>query len=73
MKVTLEFNLPEDQDDYDLHKDAFEFFKLIHELNQELRKKLKYAELSDEEYNAYENINKFVAELINEYGIGKHF
>jgi hypothetical protein len=73
MKVTLEFNLPEDQDDYDLHKDAFEFFKLIHELNQELRKKLKYAELSDEEYNAYEKINEFVAELINEYGIGKHF
>jgi acyl carrier protein len=73
MKATLEFNLPEDQNDYDLYKDAFEFFKVIWELNQELRKKIKYEELSEEEYNVYEKINEFVAELINEYGIGKHF
>ena len=41
MKAILEFNLPEDDQDYNLANNALNFWRVLYELDQELRAKTK--------------------------------
>ena len=71
MKAILEFNLPEDQEEYDLHNKAYIMHNLIWEMKQQLRGETKYAidNISDDTLNAmYKCADKF-NELINEYNL----
>jgi len=45
MKATLEFDLPEEQSEFDLCCDATKLSIVISELNNELRNHLKYEEI----------------------------
>lgn len=71
MKATLEFNLPDDQDQYDLVNKAWNFWNVLYELDQELRAKTKYApdDLPQEKYDAYEEIREKLHELMSENNI----
>lgn len=71
MKATLEFNLPDDQDQYDLVNKAWNFWNVLYELDQELRAKTKYApdDLPKEKYDAYEEIRDKLHELMSENNI----
>lgn len=73
MKATLEFNLPEDQAEYDMVINASKFFNIIWEMKKELRSKVKYAELSGEQYKAYESMQDFFNELIHSEDVGNQF
>jgi cell fate (sporulation/competence/biofilm development) regulator YlbF (YheA/YmcA/DUF963 family) len=68
MKAILEFNLPEDQQDYDLANNGLNFWRVLYELDQELRAKTKYAEddLPQEKYDAYQEIRDKLHELMRE-------
>lgn len=48
MKITFEFNLPEDQDDFEIHKRAVENESSLYEIRQYIRGLLKHTEISDE-------------------------
>jgi len=50
MKATLEFNLPEDQSDFDLAVNGAKAQVALWEMDQWLRAQYKY--MSDEEYSA---------------------
>ena len=71
MKATLEFNLPEDQAEYELCSKASDMYSVIWEMKQWLRGQTKYApdETSEETIDAmYKCLDKF-NELINDLNL----
>jgi len=60
MKATLEFNLPDDQHEFDLAVQGSKMYSALWDISQELRAIWKHEELSDEEFKMVERIrNKF--------------
>jgi hypothetical protein len=51
MKANLEFNLPEDQHEFDLVVNASGMYNALWDINSELRKIWKYEELNQDESN----------------------
>jgi len=69
MKAILEFNLPDDQQDFQLASNAMKFWSVLYELDQDLRAKTKYAsdDLPKDKYDAYQEVRDMLHELmINE-------
>ena len=71
MKAILEFNLPDDQQEYDLANSGLSFWNVLWELDQELRTKTKYAsdDLSKDKYDAYQEIRDLLHELMSENNV----
>jgi len=71
MKATLEFNLPDDQQEYDLANNGLNFWHVLWELDQELRANTKYApdDMTDDDYDAYQKIRDKLYELMNDYNV----
>lgn len=67
MKAILEFNLPDDQEDFKLATNALSWYSVCWELDQDLRAKTKYAsdDLSQDKYDAYEEIRDTLRELMS--------
>ena len=65
MKATLEFNLPEDQFEYDC---AFKSFKMwsLEEINQELRLIWKYEDLKENQFEMVERIREKIFEILQD-------
>jgi hypothetical protein len=53
MKATLTFNLPEEDHEYSNAVDGSKMRSVLWDLDQWLRAKLKYEELTDGQYDAY--------------------
>jgi hypothetical protein len=68
MKAILEFNLPDDQQDFDLAVKASKFWSVLWELDQDLRAKTKYApdDLPEDKYDAYQEVRDKLYELMSE-------
>lgn len=66
-KAILEFNLPEDQQDFDLAISGSKFWSVLWELDQSLRAKTKYApdSLPQDKYDAYQEIRDELRELMS--------
>lgn len=71
MKATLEFNLPDDEQEFTLANNAMNFWSVLWELDNELRAKTKYApdDMPEDKYDAYEEIRDRLRELMNESNI----
>ena len=71
MKAILEFNLPDDQQDFDLATKGMQFWSVLWELDQDLRSKTKYAsdDLPKDKYDAYGEIRDMIRELMSENNI----
>jgi hypothetical protein len=54
MNGILEFNLPEENDDFQAALNGHNYKSAIWDFDQLLRSEMKYKELSDETYQAYE-------------------
>ncbi len=68
MKAILEFNLPEDQNEYQMANDASNMFNALWDMSQWLRKQTKHIpdNMSDIELNTLEKCRKeFINVLIN--------
>lgn len=64
MKAILEFNLPEDKEEFDLINKAVSYHSVIFEFNEWLNRKYKHAEhKSDEVMAEYEEIREYWNEL----------
>jgi hypothetical protein len=66
MKAILEFNLPEDQTEYQMVNDASKMFSVLWDMKQWLRGRVKYApdEMSQDTYNAFEECRDKLNELL---------
>ena len=71
MKAILEFNLPEDQTEYQMVNDVSKMFSVIWDMKQWLRAQVKYApdEMSEDTYNTFEECREKLIELMNENNI----
>lgn len=71
MKAILEFNLPDDQVEFDLASNGRKFWSILWELDQDLRAKTKYApdDLPEDKYDAYQEIRDKLRELMSEDNI----
>lgn len=65
-KVILEFSLPEEQAEYDLAYNGARLNVVIEDLDNYLRNRLKYDELTEEQYQTYERVRAKLTELRNE-------
>jgi hypothetical protein len=70
MKAILEFNLPEDQHEYNLVNKAVDMSVVLHEFDQYLRGILKYEEnITDDAYNALQDARDKLWEMAKDGGI----
>lgn len=71
MKAILEFNLPEEQTEFENAVDAQKMLSVIWNMNQWLRKQIKYApdDMSKEELYAYNLCRDELHSLLNENNI----
>jgi len=70
MKATLRFTLPEEADWFRQATQAQGAFNALEELRREIRDKLKYAELSKAERDAWEKLSVIFWECIRTYRVG---
>jgi len=69
MKATLEFNLPEDQNEFEYATKGSEMFVILWELKEEYRKLMKYHNLTETEYKLINDLNDKLCEDLQHYGI----
>lgn len=67
MKAILEFNLPDDDQEFVLATNASSFWYVLYQLDQDLRAKTKYAsdDLPQDKYDAYEEVRDKLHELMS--------
>jgi hypothetical protein len=71
MKAILEFNLPEDREEFETASNAEKWWSVAWEMNQWLRGQIKYPpdEMSDDKLEAFEECREKLRELIDEYNL----
>lgn len=69
MKATLEFNLPEDQNEFEYATKGSEMFLILWNVKQEYRKLMKYHDLTENEYKIVEALNDSLHEDLQHHGI----
>ena len=56
MKATIEYNLPDDQHEYDLANSASDMYNALFEINEKLRSLHKYGDLNGEQWEMVDKI-----------------
>jgi len=69
MEAILKFNLPEEQTEFDNAVNGTKWSLVAWELDQYLRKKMKYGEISQEAYDAFEECRDKLHEIKGGYGL----
>ena len=69
MKAILEFNLPEDNHDFQASINGIKYQSAIWDYDQWLRSEMKYKELSDETYKAYETCREELRKILEQDNI----
>jgi hypothetical protein len=65
MKATIEYNLPEEQYEWDNAIKADAMYSALYDISQELRTLWKYEELSEEEWKMVERIRDKFYDILN--------
>lgn len=76
MKATLEFNLPEDQPEFNTAIKGSDWRQVCWEMDQWLRAQYKHMpdeEYSQDSYEAYYQARQKLNELVNENGVSEWF
>ena len=63
MKASLEFNLPEDQNEFDDAVNATKYIAALHDIKNHVRSVWKYGELSDDTYKVVDEIYKHICDV----------
>ena len=71
MKAILEFNLPEENTEYELVNNASKMYSVLWDMDQWLRSNIKHApdSMSEDTYNAYQKCRDQLRELMCEENI----
>ena len=70
MKAILEFNLPDDNEDFILASSALRWYQAVYEFDQHLRSRLKYEEgLSDEADKILSDTRDKLREIMSENNV----
>jgi predicted aldo/keto reductase-like oxidoreductase len=69
----LVFKLPQEQDDFEIASKAVDYYNTIYDVQEHIRNKLKYAELTEAEEKIYEEIQSLISDQIHERGIKGYY
>ena len=69
MKAIIEFNLPDDQAEYDLCNKALDMSIALDGIREYLRGKVKYETADEKKWEAYDEVYQQFFEIINNYNI----
>lgn len=69
MKTIFEFNLPEDQREYEVTNQANKMQSLLWDFAQQLRSHRKYGNTFKDAGDALEKITKYFYELVDHHGV----
>jgi hypothetical protein len=71
MKAILEFDLPEDQPEFNFATQGSDWWNVCWQMDQWLRVNIKHApdSMSNDEYKAYERCREELREIINNSGL----
>ena len=70
MKAILEFNLPEEQVEFDLAVNGNKWSFVAWKIDQELRSKIKYSEsITEEQRDIYQEVRNLINEYMVEQGL----
>jgi hypothetical protein len=70
MKAILEFNLPDDQDEFNFATRGSNYYIILWDIDQWLRSKMKYDDtLTDGQYEAYEKTREELRDMMTSRGI----
>jgi len=70
MKAILEFNLPDDQHDFDMAIEGYKWSLVAWDIDQYLRTRMKYEDtISDDEYKAVEAAREKLRNIISNYSL----
>ena len=70
MKAILEFNLPEEQLEFDLAVNGNKWSFVAWKIDQELRSKIKYSEsITDEQRDVYQEVRNLINEFMVEQSL----
>ena len=69
MKVILEFNLPEDEEQFNVASKGMDWALTVWDIDQLLRKKLKYEEHVHDTRNTLEELRKTLNEMLADRGL----
>ena len=64
MKATIEFNLPEDQTEFDIATNANKYYSALFNFQQYLRNKLKHEDLSEHDILVLEAIQSDFLQML---------
>ena len=71
MKAIIEFNLPDDQEEYDIYNNAVKLYNVLVEFKGFLRSQIKYNDnLTEQEIEVYEKVRDYLFDAIFENNIG---
>lgn len=65
MRGALTFKLPEEQEDFLIAQNGIKYKIALQDLDNWLRSKLKYAEMSDQEHEIYNSCRSKLHEFLN--------
>lgn len=68
-KVTLEFDAFEERDDMESAINGWKWKMLAWDLDQWMRGEMKYAQISQDTYDAYETIREKIRTEMSQYGL----
>jgi len=66
MKAILEFNLPEDGDEFRYAVNGQEYYIALNNIREDVRQIWKYRELPEEQWNLVDEIYQIINQRINE-------
>jgi hypothetical protein len=66
MKATIEYNLPEDQFEYDNAVKSMKMWSALTEIEHELRRQLKCEDLKENQYEIIELLRSYFYEVLHD-------
>lgn len=69
MKITLEFEIPEEQEEYNNAINGIKYCQVLDSVLRHLRDKLKYCSMSPEETQIYEDLQGIIYAKFDDYGL----
>lgn len=69
MKATLEFNLPDDELDFEMASNGAKLYYAIERYDNFLRGKIKHGDLTDMEYDIYQKCRDELREIMTDSNI----
>jgi hypothetical protein len=69
MKGTLIFNLPAENEEFELAQQGWHYKGVVNDLDRMLRNKLKHGNLSDREHESITEIREFLHQCLFSYGV----